>query len=794
MQKKVVKGTTENLNILNNKIEYIGFKLGEVPSFLKTFEPLNYKVPKVYDETTYKIYKYINIEDIEILITPCNRLDDLGEKYKYASPLFTYMKPEKNEDIEKYAQFLKMINQTRLEDIEEMEEEQNKMTKEPPFEVKFPGNFKWQIYYSDYAKKYFMLASTEESDNSQLFYLLKKKIEEHKSRRKTKGQIFVPISNENYTEKVLKIAEIADLENYIWFFTKNWPSIYEITDQEGKVSLQIVGETNIYDKIVSKYNLKFTDKKEAMKEYKLIKALFILAYDIQNEEYKFETRIDKNGHLVFYFDKQLITYDSLPKFLNEQAIAKSNENIKIKLNTKELQADIKDYQKHSEYLNAQYLKKEKQIYTFLECRKSFFGKVKYFFKNKESKDEGFEEKIQQNKNRMKDILSQDKHDTKLYNNSEEDNKTYTVEDIIKICKELNENLKEYRNLKLDIKALKNKIDSLEKKIKNADQYIKEIEKHRKSIFEFWKFANKNETRFLSEGSEDETNNADKLKKTFNYEDDIETFASKMDEKQRKQLSEEEKNATFAASFVLDGINTLSKDKILKEDEEKIQKILNSLKIEYQNNIEKIEEKDFDIFGNVSEDKTKIKTLNNISHRENEKDKFKILNVNLDTQLDAFMEKLVEIKNILEKESNKIEIPYNISVYKASTEKLDTDGFDKFDLNPQKSLETLEKSTDKKEIYLYKINIPEKTKLIFYSNIIFYENNNETLPLGMDISQETLINMDLYSLELKNKDEFNVNIEDKKEMNNCLKNVKVYEYDLKEKPIIDKKSNAEEEKK
>ena len=65
--------------------------------------------------------------------------------------------------------------------------------------------------------------------------------------------------------------------------------------------------------------------------------------------------------------------------------------------------------------------------------------------------------------------------------------------------------------------------------------------------------------------------------------------------------------------------------------------------------------------------------------------------------------------------------------------------------------------DFKETYLYKINVPENTKLVFYSNITFFENNNQTLPLGMDISQEGLINMDKYKLELKGKDEFNINI-------------------------------------
>ena len=117
MPRKTFKGNTENLNLLKNKISYIGFELGEVPEFLKDFTPLNYNVPKIYDETSYKIYKYVDVKDIDIMITPKDRLDELSDRYADASPLFTYMKAEKNEDIEKYAYFLKMINQTNTYDI-----------------------------------------------------------------------------------------------------------------------------------------------------------------------------------------------------------------------------------------------------------------------------------------------------------------------------------------------------------------------------------------------------------------------------------------------------------------------------------------------------------------------------------------------------------------------------------------------------------------------------------------------------------------------------------------------------
>ena len=375
---KQVKGTTENLNILNSKVEYIGFKLGEVPEFLKDFKELNYRVPKVYDETTYKVYKYVSVNDIDIMITPSNRLDELEKRYKYASPLFTYMKSDSNENLEKYAKFLRMINQTRIEDIEEIEDFQNKINKKMPLEVKYPNNFKWQIYYSEYAKRYFMLASTEETDNSELFYLLKKKIESYKNKKEYK--IFVPISTEEYSEKILKREAISDLENYLWFFTKEWPSIYEVTDENGEYSLQIVGKTPIYDELTSSFNLKFTARKEAQEEYKLIKALFILAYDIP-DEFEFETQISDEGNLIFCYNGKQIEYNNLPEFMKEQAIEKIKQNVKIKLDTQNLEADIIDLRKKSEEKQAEYLKQERQIYTFLECKKTFFGKVKYFFKS-----------------------------------------------------------------------------------------------------------------------------------------------------------------------------------------------------------------------------------------------------------------------------------------------------------------------------------------------------------------------------------------------------------------------------
>lgn len=770
MQKKVVKGNTENLNMLNEKVKYIGFELGEVPEVLKKVDLLNYRIPRGnYDEKTYKKYKYIPIENIEILITPTNRLDELEKRYKTARPLYTYMKAETNDEIENYAYFLKMINQTRIEDIEKIKSEQEKMQNEPPFEVKYKSNFMWQIYYSDYANKYFMLVSSEESDNSPMFYLLKKKLES----KDQKDTVFVPISNEEYSGKILKKSEIEDLENYLWQFTKNWPSIYEITNKEGKLELRIVGETTIYDKLTSKYCVKFSDRKEAINAYKLVKALFILSYDIQ-DEYQFETRISEDGSLKFCYKDKILTYENLPQFLNEQAIAKIKENINLKIETKDLKADIKDLQRKSEEQLEEYRQKEKQIYTFLECKKTFLGKVSYYFKSKKKVKIEETNHKEKNKERVKDIISKDRNKEKVYDDIEE-NKKYTVEDIIKICKQLNENISENKNIKMDIKALKTKVENLDRKIKNATKYLDEIDSHRKSIFAFWKFANKDEVKSLEGGSSEESLENEKLKKTFDYEEDIEELANEVDKKQRERLTEREINATFAANYVLDGINVVSKKKLLKKDEEKLKGILKKLQEEYKENLDQIEKKDFDIFGNVAEDKTKIKVLKNNTHRESEKDKFKILNVNLNTEFNEFKEKLQDINKLLKEESNKIETPYDLAIYKASNEVIDTDGFNKFDINPQGALNKLNNKS-KERAYLYKINVKEGTNLIFYSNIVFYENTNGTLPLGMDISQEILINMDLYELELKDRHEFNINVPED-EFTSFVREIAVFEYEL-----------------
>ena len=134
-------------------------------------------------------------------------------------------------------------------------------------------------------------------------------------------------------------------------------------------------------------------------EYKLIKALFILAYEMP-DEYEFRTQIDDEGRISFCYENDTLSYESLPDFIKKEALKRIQQNIDVKLETKNLQADIKDLKRKSEEQTEEYLRKERQIYNFLECKKTFLGKVKYFFKSKK-KDDVIVSHM--NKDRMKDI-------------------------------------------------------------------------------------------------------------------------------------------------------------------------------------------------------------------------------------------------------------------------------------------------------------------------------------------------------------------------------------------------------
>ncbi len=764
----------EKIEGIEDKLEYLGLELDNIPKKLKEFEPLEFRVSRFYDEKQYRQYRYIPIQDLQILLSPTNRLEELGEKYKKASPLYEYLDNEKEENILKYTTFLNMLKNFNIEDVENVEKEQNNLNREIPFKIKYQGNYLWQIYYSENTDKYFMIVPTEDTDYSTFFYILKKKIENKKN-----AKIFVPVSNVKYSNKFWTKSAFEDMENYLWMFTKDWPLIYEVYDKNEELSIQIIGETNVYGKIKTPYKIELKTAKEANEFYKLIKALFILQTELPHY-FNFTTNIDENCSLEFYLEDQKIQYKYMTSFIRDQ--------YKVALKSrKEIRSKIRFYKKKLEELkqiaaeqDIEYIAKEKQISTFLECKKSFFGKVKYFFKyskksnkvRKEAEEQEYEEIEENNQEELPKAMQEAKKEKKKIPIK----KVYTLEELIENYKELEKLEIEMKNLLMDVNALKLKNKNMEKKIQNAAKFIEEIDSHKKSIFEFWKYSNKDEMAVLPEGELEEVNVIKRIEKIFDYEEDFEEFGKKLDRMQRKNLSKEEIDATFIASTNVVGIlNKIKTNDIMPED---IEKSLKEIKKEAID--EKSLAEEYDIFGNLIEDNIKVKKIKNKKHRELPRDKYNILDVNKNTKQIGYKLTLQSIIKNVTSALEKGVIPENLPVYKAVLDdKLNNKEINVFNINPEEEIKDA-MIEDGNKINLYKINVKEGTNGVAFTNIIFYDNQNKTLPLGMDLSTKLILNTAKLHLNLLSKKTFKVaKLEDEKDdfSEVLVKDVEVYEYEI-----------------
>ena len=747
--------TNENTILL--KLKYIGLDLDNIPNFLTNTQNFSYKPLKSIEENTYKTYRYIPISKIQILLTPCNRLNNIEEKYSKADSISLYLDSQSEENILKYTSFLKMLEEVDINDIKKIEKEQKKLQKNIPFLVKFNGNYLWQIYYSDIADTYFMLVPTHDLDYATFFYLLKKQIELKKTKKEE--WIFVPISHEEYSGKYLKKSQIGDLEKYIWQFTKNWPITYEVYDKQDNLSIQIVGKIEIYEKIESEYKINLKTKEEAEKFYKLLKALFILVNDLPNF-YNFNTRINMYGTLEFEYQKKKITYDELMNVLVKD-YEKARQNIEQLQKQQEiLQKELNDYKYQILIKEQEYVAKERMIATYLECKKTFFGKIKYFFKSK---------KLKKGKNIEKQTNTEEEQEKQEIKNVQEvkfiEKDYYTIEDIIHIYKNYDDILQIVKKLQLDIDANKRKIETLTKKLENATLYLSEIDKHEKSIFEFWKFANKDEQALLEAPKEEIIQN-NKLEKVFNYKEDFEELAILIDKSQRKILTKEDTDAIFICTTnLIKVLNNYENKKTLEES-------LKDLKNEAESERILFNKEEFDLFGNVVGDNTKIQLLSGKKHRESRKNKLKILDVTKNLNLEEYKNKILEILKQIDELIPKFSSPVSIPVY-CTKEELE-ENLEVFHIKPE---EAILDENGSKQINLFKLNIKEEMPVVFFTNNIYYDNYNKTLPLGMDVSSKCLINLKNYKLTLVKKDNFRI-VKIQEEVKVSTTKINIYEYDIR----------------
>ena len=195
--------TNENLT---EKLKFIGLDLENIPDKLNFFQNINFRIHKNYNEKNYKVYRYVNVNDIEIFLTPTHRLTDYTEKYAKALPIGAYLSTDTDQDIERNIEFLRMMKSLQIEEINNLEEQQLQLNKNIPYDIKFFKDYLWQIYYSEESKKYFMLMPIKESECTALFYIIKKQLED------MKNGIFTDDENEIATNIARKVKLKENIE------------------------------------------------------------------------------------------------------------------------------------------------------------------------------------------------------------------------------------------------------------------------------------------------------------------------------------------------------------------------------------------------------------------------------------------------------------------------------------------------------------------------------------------------------------------------------------------------------
>lgn len=659
--------------------DYLNWDLKKIPKTLQNKDNIDIKASEIKNEKNYKVYKYVSVKDINIVMTNTRRLDEPSVKIEKMNDLSFYLN-KKNE--EEYREFVNLIQNASIEDIKELEKMQEGFEKNIPSKIKYVKDYLWQIYYIKRTNKYYMIVPMQETENQAFLYLLKKKIEDDE-----KNRIYVPICNLEYNNIIIENTKINTLESNLHFFTKQWPMIYEVYDKKEKASINIIGNLEIFENIDSDYKMKFETKEEINKFYILTKTLFYIQTELSNY-FRFDIVLDKNGQIDFYYNEDKLDTDNLKEFYKSE-IEKNLKNIEeIEKIQRILTKKLHDLKAEEKTLNTDLLNKQKQISTYLECKKSFFGRVKYFFKYNNKK-----KKIQEEDIVVESIQEDDVRSVKQIYSED-------IEDLIYICKEVKTKTTIAGTTRLDVQNLTIKIEVLKKKIENATQYINEIESHKKSIFEFWKFTNKDEKNQLSEGVVQE-NNETKIEKKFDIHEDLQDFTKRIDQLQRKNLTQEEQdNILIAYTYGLELINKISnKEEITTEDLEimkKIETLKNSLLIE---------------------------------HREKERSALDIIGITKNSTVEGLKENLIKALQIIEKAFSKIYLDINLPVYSKSIPKNE---FTLLEINPKKLV------FNEKEINLYKVNLKKGTKILAFTNIIFFYNRNKTLPVGMDYSSKVLV--------------------------------------------------------
>ena len=144
-----------------------------------------------------------------------------------------------------------------------------------------------------------------------------------------------------------------------------------------------------------------------------------------------------------------------------------------------------------------------------------------------------------------------------------------------------------------------------------------------------------------------------------------------------------------------------------------------------------------------------------------------------------MKKVIEdIKTAL----TKVTIPEDLSVYKAiAGDEINFQEINLFNINPEKEIKQVLRSYES-DINFYKINLKEGTNAVSCTNIVYYDNQNRTLPVGQDLSTNILMDTSKMHLKVQKKSIFKIaEYENERDdfSSMSIKTIHIFEYDIEE---------------
>lgn len=119
-----MKNIEEN-DELQEKLDFLGLKLQKLPKFITDATVPSFNISRLNNDKDLKVYKFVPIDEIEILLTPCLRSDNIKTKYSEAFPLKAFL-VEKGTEIEEmlYQDFLEIVKNANVQEIEKIEKVQ----------------------------------------------------------------------------------------------------------------------------------------------------------------------------------------------------------------------------------------------------------------------------------------------------------------------------------------------------------------------------------------------------------------------------------------------------------------------------------------------------------------------------------------------------------------------------------------------------------------------------------------------------------------------------------------------